>query len=65
MPEIIEGAEYRRLFGDKAIIKVIAVSKDGWVKLRDADGYHFVRTGTFPKFFEKVDDEKSLKRDGE
>jgi hypothetical protein len=63
MPEIEIGATYRRRYGNHEEVKVLAVSHDGFVKVRDSDGYHFIRLAVFDDYFDRVDDEKSLKSD--
>jgi hypothetical protein len=52
LPEV--GECYRRKFGDRQIVEVKALSPDGFIKIKDNDGMHFVRAGTFHEFFEKV-----------
>jgi len=54
------GRHYRRIYCPNKPVKVLAVSKDGWVKLRDADGIHFVKESVFEDYFEPMDDESRL-----
>ena len=52
MPEI--GEEYRRTNGDKQVIKVIAFSAEGYIKIKDSNGLHFVRESTFKRYFKRA-----------
>jgi hypothetical protein len=48
------GEHYTRRFGDRQTVEVKGVSPDGFVKIRDGDGMHFVRVATFHDFFERA-----------
>lgn len=50
-----KGERYRRLYGNKEVVRVDAVTPDGYVKIRDMDGTHFVKVESFEKYFEKVE----------
>lgn len=51
-----KGERYRRLYGNKEVVRVYGVTPDGYVKIRDMDGYHFVKVESFDKYFEKVEE---------
>ena len=59
LPEI--GETYRRKQGDRAHVKVVKITEDEYVVVRDYNGRHFVKLSTFNRYFERVkDDEKPL-----
>lgn len=55
MPKI--GNKYTRLYGDRNIVKVLSVSANKWVQIKDTNGVHFISLDTFEKYFREVDDE--------
>ena len=52
MPKI--NTEYKRKHGNKGVVTVLSISEDGTVKIKDADGIHFVKASTFYQFFEEA-----------
>lgn len=51
MPKI--NTDYVRKHGNKQTVTVLDV-KDGLVKIKDADGIHFVSANIFSQFFREV-----------
>ncbi len=51
MPKI--NTEYVRKHGNKQTVAVLGV-KDGRVKIKDADGVHFVNESIFSQYFKEV-----------
>ena len=59
LPEI--GETYRRKQGDRSHVKVVKITEDEYVVVRDYNGRHFVKLSTFNRYFERVkDDERPL-----
>ena len=51
MPKV--GETYQRKHGNKQTVTVVSVN-DGLIKIKDADGIHFVSTHIFSQFFKEV-----------
>ncbi len=64
LPEI--GETCRRKQGDRSHVKVVKITEDEYVVVRDYNGRHFVKLSTFNRYFERVkDDEKPLTGEGQ
>ncbi len=48
------GEVYQRKRGDKGYIKVIRVTHDKHVEIKDRNGRHFVMLSTFNRYFSRV-----------
>ncbi|WP_456432845.1 hypothetical protein [Nitratifractor sp.] len=63
LPEI--GEIYRRKQGDRSHVKVVKITEDEYVVIRDYNGRHFVKLSTFNRYFERVKDDKKPLKDGQ
>ena len=64
LPEV--GEAYRRKQGDRGYVKVVRITEDEHVEIRDRNGRHYVKLSTFHRYFTRArdNDETELNEEG-